>query len=126
MFTQTANRWHQLAMLTSSRCVLGTVKMLRCRLVAAGCEARLRASARLGEEEVTVRWTVTVLCAGALHRSSEWGAAAREAVSTLEQGGSQCPSACECGRRVPERLGAGSAQRLAEPDTRYAGYGSPA
>ena len=29
MFTQTANWWHQLAMLTSSRCLLGTMKMLR-------------------------------------------------------------------------------------------------
>ena len=32
MFTQTANWWHQLAMLTSSRCLLGTMKMF----VAAG------------------------------------------------------------------------------------------
>ena len=28
MFAQTANWWHQLAMLTSSRCLLGTMKML--------------------------------------------------------------------------------------------------
>ena len=36
IFTQTAKWWHQLAMLTSSRCLLGTMKMFRFCTVAAG------------------------------------------------------------------------------------------
>ena len=85
MFTQTANWWHQLVMLTSSRCLLGIIKMLRF-CTASFCvrvdHARPKAPRRPGAEWLILAWGA--LSKSLLHSS------ARLCLPCLEGGSSMC------------------------------------